>query len=523
MLAFLDASRDLETKSLNKLRRSTAVALVPPSAQSLEEGNFDRTLRLTLAAAVLSNDPKFELTPELHSFLVPTCLQLRLRATFSHELHLTTLALSPREPIVVIGSSDRSLSVRHVKDGSLITRLTGHNEGINYAAFSSDGTFLATASGDEWTSNDDSVCIWSTASWSLVSKFKQYHLVKWCGVTSDGRFCFAVDQLNDATVYSVVQKNELLSVKVERRLAGDRSDEPCPVIMVDSHALFIAVTDKGGVFYQLTDDGIDPLPVNDSARIRLICASADQQLIACFRHGGSIQLLSTDGLKEISSFSTNIIQADHIQFITGDQRVLVSAANGFEVLTIADGTIVGSGTFIGKETADDGLRLAPAPLGNRAIVREQNGDWTLIDTESGSEIHREAGHADVLDYVYVAFSPDGEIFAVSAKSEICEVRATGTGLKLLSLVGHKGGLRGMEFLASNSHIITISDDWTGRVWANRRLRGDIEVMKEAAQHVLWIGNALVAVGANRTINFFDGGSCTDGTSQRATAGGRSIV
>jgi hypothetical protein len=305
---YLAACAAYEREQINKLRRTTAVAFVPPSAQSFEDGDFDRTLRLSLAAAILSNDPEFELTPELLSFLMPACLQLRLRATFSHQLKLTTLALSPREPIVVIGSSDRSLSVRHVNDGSLIIRLTGHDEGINCAKFSSDGVFLATASGGRCTSNDDSVCIWSTADWSLVSKFKLHHMVKWCGVTSDGRFCFAVDDLGQATVFSVAQNKELFSVDVERGLSSDRSDEPCPVVLIDTHAIFIAVGSyKGGaIFYQLRDGGADPLQVSDSARIRLICASGDQRLVACFRQGGHIQLLSAEGLKEIISFYTNI-------------------------------------------------------------------------------------------------------------------------------------------------------------------------------------------------------------------------
>jgi hypothetical protein len=173
---------------------------------------------------------------------------------------------------------------------------------------------------------------------------------------------------------------------------------------------------------------------------------------------------------------------------------LVSAANGFEIIEVANGAITGACTFK-FETADGGLRVAPAPLGNRAIVRERNGDWALLNTENGSEIHREDGHADLLDYVYVAFSRDGEAFAVSTKSGGCEVRATETGAKRYSLSGHKAALRGVEFVASKPLIITISDDWTGRLWAAGRLRNDIEVMNEQPSSffglaTLWLQFAL---------------------------------
>jgi WD40 repeat protein len=503
LLAFLDSARDLETKSLNNLRRRIGVAFVPPSDQSFREGNFDRTLRLILAAAILSNDPNFELTPELPAFVAPSCLRLRLRAMFSHDSMLTTLALSPKEPYIVIGSSDCCISVRNIEDGSLVALLTGHNEGINCAKFSRDGSYLATSSGDRWISRDDSVCIWSTATWTKIAKFECYQLVKWCDVTSDGRFCFAVDHLNAATVFSVNLRRKLIEVTINGSMSGDRSDEPCPVILIDAHKLFIAINDRGGVFFRLNDQEAVELEIRDSSQIRLVSASSDQKLLACFHGGGRIRLLSSDELKEVNSFRTKIQEPDNIKFISGDNRILVTTLSEFEIFNIADGSAEGSGTLNGERTAGDGLSVVPAPMGDRAIVREKNGDWALIDSNSGREIHREKGHAELLDYVYIAFSRDGRTFALSSKSGNCEVRASATGQLVSSLVGHKAEVRGIAFLDDHSKVITISNDWTGRIWTTGRMRPDIEVVERAAQQIIWMGETLVAIGPHGAVDFLD--------------------
>jgi hypothetical protein len=93
-------------------------------------------------------------------------------------------------------------------------------------------------------------------------------------------------------------------------------------------------------------------------------------------------LLSSAELKEVNSFTTKIQVPDNIKFISGDSRILVTTLNEFEILNLADGSAVGSGTFNGERTAGEGLSVVPAPLGNRAIIREKNGDWALIDTNS---------------------------------------------------------------------------------------------------------------------------------------------
>jgi WD40 repeat protein len=79
-----------------------------------------------------------------------------------HTDSVTSVALSFDGQHIVSGSYDDSIKVWSMSDGALVRTLTGHTDSVYAVALSSDGQYIVSGSGD------DSIKIWRMSDGALV-------------------------------------------------------------------------------------------------------------------------------------------------------------------------------------------------------------------------------------------------------------------------------------------------------------------------------------------------------------------
>ena len=83
-----------------------------------------------------------------------------------HEDEVNSAAFSPDGTRVVTASRDKTARVWDVATGTGIAVLKGHEDGVNSAAFSPDGTRVVTASGDK------TARVWDAATGAEIAVLK---------------------------------------------------------------------------------------------------------------------------------------------------------------------------------------------------------------------------------------------------------------------------------------------------------------------------------------------------------------
>ncbi|MEB3174094.1 MAG: serine/threonine-protein kinase [Cyanobacteriota bacterium] len=103
-----------------------------------------------------------------------------------HSDHITSLAFSADNRLLVTGSKDQSLRLWEVDSGQEVMQLTGHKHHVQCVAFSPDGQFIASGS---W---DGSVRLWHQASGKqLKPAFKHNTYINTLAYSGDGRYLAA--------------------------------------------------------------------------------------------------------------------------------------------------------------------------------------------------------------------------------------------------------------------------------------------------------------------------------------------
>lgn len=90
------------------------------------------------------------------------------RAAPFHHGPVLDFAFRPESREVASASSDRTIAVFNLDNGSLVSRLEGHTSSVVYLGFSFDGRLLVSRA------HDGSVIVWSSDSWEVILRFQHF-------------------------------------------------------------------------------------------------------------------------------------------------------------------------------------------------------------------------------------------------------------------------------------------------------------------------------------------------------------
>jgi WD40 repeat protein/serine/threonine protein kinase len=347
------------------------------------------------------------------------------------------------------GSGDQTIMVWDTASGQKLRTLTGHVGEVWSVAFSPDGSRLASAS---W---DQTVRIWDAASGQELFKL-QGHTGPVDSVAFSPNGSWLASGSNDRTI----KVWDLTGGNKSRTLPGHTGRVWSVAFSPDGSRLASASRDH-------------TIKIWDTA---------DWQVLRTLEgHNGDVVsvVFSFDGRRLASA--------------SYDQTIRIwDAASGQELLKLNGHT----GTLSKVAFSPDGSRLASAS-GNRTIK--------IWDTASGQELRMLRGHAGPV--MSLAFSPDGSRLASGSDDQTIKIWDTASDQELRTLNGHTSVVRSVAFSPDGSRLASGSYDRTIKVWD----MASSQELRTLKGHTNWVwsvafspdSSQMASASADRTIKIWD--------------------
>ena len=321
-----------------------------------------------------------------------------------------------------------SALVSDATTGKVTATLTGHVLAILEAQYSSDGTYIVTASMDK------TARVWDAASGqSMVTLTGHGGVVQSAQFSQDGTRIATASMDKTARVWDAASGQPLVT------LTGHENNVYNAQFSRDGTRIVTTSQDKTARVW-------------DAASGKLLATLTDH---AVSRHTTLSAQFSPDGTRIVTIAGDSIAR---VWDVAGEKVVAASKSQKGPGRHPRDG----SGTSRAQFNRD-GTRIVTASGDNPARVWDAAGGKLLATLGD----HR-GGHQD--DAQSARFSPDGTCI-VTVRGNMAKIWDAKSGKELLVakgrediLRGHAGQLRSAEFSRDGSRIVTASLDGTARVW-----------------------------------------------------------
>ncbi|HJT78135.1 MAG TPA: WD40 repeat domain-containing protein, partial [Gemmataceae bacterium] len=418
-----------------------------------------------------------------------------------HAQWVRSLSFSPDGKLIASASSDHTIRLWDRASGREVRRLTGHQDAVNFVAFTADGKQLISASGYYIDVKDSSVRLWDVATGKEVRRFPQ---------APSGQPMAALVLSPDGKLLAAGCENSIALFEVPggRRRGGCglptgrvkkvcfRPDGKSLAAVVESVGVCLFAVGTGQLVWQNTDQPTDELYQG------LAFAPDGRAIAAATTFKQPMRLLDAVTGREIRRFTGEHNAAPPLVFSRDGKRLFSGGWGGRGIIwDVATGKPVGSlepplSTSCCLTLSPDGKILAEA--GNRAIrfwdaatgkgIPGSDGAQALIsslavspdgksvltashfDTDAGPRLWdlgtgRQRAASVGLECPVAAFAPDGKIFVAGCFHGTPVLADAATGKKLLTFEGAPGWVDSLVFTPDGKRVIgTAWGDGPIRVW-----------------------------------------------------------
>lgn len=322
--------------------------------------------------------------------------------------------------------------------GSSLSQLLQLHHGslVDFAAYSQDGRYVATAS------SDYTVAIWDALSGAQISQFKP---------NVDHNQKDGVDDVVDGIKFDPTSSDRILAVSYNGRAYFWNWRKARLIKLID---LSPDMKGPNNPNYRLTNvsisgDGKYAVVASSDGTARVFDLTAPARIVT--KYNALLELRGHRRSVQYADFSpdgTRIVTASQ----DGTARVWDAKTGLQEAVLHHDGT-VNSAMFSPK--SDE-------------IVLTASSDRTarLWDVSGGSnaaiQMHVFAGHN--LGVTFASFSRDGDHIVTSSADATARVWDANSGVELKVLSGHDLTVSSAMFSPDEDHVVTASNDRTARIW-----------------------------------------------------------
>lgn len=423
-----DLEEARKAEQVMALRKATALSFLPNATDALAKGHHDHALRYIIAGAVLTDDPKLELVPEIRGLARPAIMGARNRLMIKPGGHIEEARFSPDGSLLfTIDVRDRRTAARTADIWSARTgeHLRAYAGGETSAlAFSPAGDLL------------------------LLQERKQFRIIN-LGDQSIREFSLRIDEARFATFSS----------------SGKR------VALVDLYDCVIVNTRTGRRIATCRGHRSPITSVAFSAdETRLVTTSGkDNDRSDMFDADCTTRVWNTATGEQVTAFSGHLTRTRAAKFCFGDKRILSCSSDRVALWDAESGSPTTQ--LEGGGLSNFGLDLSPdeksAVSGDAIVIRDhRHGEprfaakvWNL---KSGKMSRRLEGHTD--NITVTAFSRDGSKIVTASRDGAAHVYEAENEQPIIRLGGFGHSVIEAEFSPDDRSVLTAGSDGTVRLW-----------------------------------------------------------
>lgn len=372
----------------------SAIPFVP--RQSIIYRTYSTILQHTLKVAegYLDNWPSLQLT------------------ITSHYDAVNFAAFSPDGTLIASASDDESIFVCDAVTGEEIYLFEEHNDCVNALAFSPKGGLIASCS------DDGTVIVWNPRTGVIVHKFEHTEdSVHFVAFSPDGAQLVVILENMPICVYGMGTGKKI-------KVFGKKLDDPMHCVAFSPDNLQIASCSEGGKIY-----------------------------IWDVKSGKQLQILSDTNEEEPDEISS-------IAFSPVDKNILVAGSYDDTVCIwdIAKSTKI----HILEEHTDAVNSVAFSSDGTKVVSGADDTKIIIWNATTGEVINTLEGHSDWIQSVQ--FSPDDlQIVSASVDNTVCVWDAV-AGQSIEHLEGHSTWVAAVALSPKGDFIVSASHDYTIGIW-----------------------------------------------------------
>jgi WD40 repeat protein len=332
--------------------------------------------------------------------------QDREQSFAGHEDVITWVVISRDGRHALSASADGSMRYWRLPDSlapekvGAVRRFEGHNGGVRAVAYSADGRFVLTGSGQR--GEDNSVRLWDAVTGREVRKFEGHTgWIDAVALSPDGSFAVSSGFDRTVRIWDVKTGNEL------RKLEGELDWVVALAISPDSKQILTGSHDKTiRLFDAASGKELKKFEGHEQA-VQGVAFAPDGKTLASASWDKTVRLWDPATGKELKKLEGHTDIVHSVAFLPDGKRVLSGGLD--QTLRLWDAA---SGQELKKfEGHTDRINcVACSADGRRALSAADDKTVRLWDIETGKEVHSFTGHTDKV--WSVAFSPDGR-YAVS--------------------------------------------------------------------------------------------------------------
>jgi len=425
-----------------------------------------------------------------------------LDAQFSPD-GLCTLEDGTAGTCIVTAGTDNTARIWNADSGVLVGTLSGHQDWVNSAAFSSDGKVVVT------TSLDKTIRLWSVAAKAPVAILTGHHAaVDSAMLSHNGEHILSASEDHTARIWNT-NTDDLKTVLEPRQkwvVAAAFSSDGKRVVTAENIGGNGPDATGEVRLWDLTKPGESTIVARYNTLMRFVAASPDGSRIITASDDTTAELLDAATKKLIKPlkhdkgvwFAGFSRDSKYFATTSGDQTFLWTAVDGTQWTTLgglAEGrtghtaqvasadfapgdryvvTVSWDHTGLIWDTADPAApprKLEGSAARFTSVVYSPDGAHVAGAADDGfvriwdAKTRKLVRKLPVHDSLYsVAYSSDGKYLLTASKDRTARLWNAQTGAEIVALRGHSDDVRFAAFSSDDKRVVTASQDGTSRVW-----------------------------------------------------------